>query len=1229
MRGYGASFAAGVLLVLAASVGVAGCNAGIPAVGLDDVPGHSDVVVDVGPGPLFDSPHFDIVSRDNGDTMVHCVLDTDCAGTPETPRCERATGICRACLPTPDTCAAGSYCDGTFHCAAGCADDSECAAGSNDAGVVHRRCDVAAHACVDCLADNDCPASMVCSTHRCVPGCSDVHACPSGTDCCNGACLDLFTDALHCGSCAHACDTGGACCGGVCFDTTSDPRHCGACDTRCAAANGVAGCSAGACSVASCLPGFGDCDHAAANGCEANVVSDANHCGACTTSCMSGPNLTPACIAGICASSCSGAFIHCSSNAADGCEIDPRSDRMNCGACGVVCSGAHSAGGCVSGACTVTACDPGFGDCNRVASDGCEVGTASDPYNCGACLNVCPAGPFATATCTAGACGVRCLAGHADCDGIASNGCETDLGSDPSHCGTCATSCPSRLHATAACTAGVCDIYCSGSYRDCDGNAANGCEVDALSDAAHCGTCGNACTAPHAALACTGGACTLGSCASGWGNCNGIAADGCETSTQSDLLNCGGCFRSCPNVPFAAPTCGSGVCGFTCLAGRADCNGVASDGCESALASDAANCGTCGHACSAGQVCDTGVCAASCSLPQLLCSGACIDTVSNVANCGACGRVCSLAHATAACSGGACAVGTCSAGYGNCNGTATDGCETPLTSDPANCGACFSSCPTGPFATAVCASGACGITCTAGHGNCDGVAATGCEAIFATDPLHCGSCGGVCPTPAGATAACTAGVCGFTCATGFRDCDGVASNGCEIDTRSSVANCGGCGVACTAANAVSGCVASHCTLASCATGFANCNGILTDGCEVATGGDSNNCGSCGNICTGGTICVAGACTLVNPFPSTGAEGAFAPSANVTLAPGVHNFTTINVPAGVTVTTSGSGVLDLRASGDVTVAGTLDVSGGTGGTGVRATGGGGGGFTASLQTAGIAAGGTGGLTPAGNAAVGCSANAPGGSYGGGAGTVGTLTVGGGGGGGPGGGAGGLVGGTCVAGAGGGGATAGAGGQSGGPPYDGQPGQTGMDACGGLAAGGGGGSIGRTAAGDLAMTSTFQAGSGGGGGSGSYGTGLAAAEGGGGGGGGAIRISSPTRITVSGTLRADGGAGGNGSDANPTCFGAEGGSGGGGGSGGAIYLATPVLSVSGTISAAGGAGGHHGANVSGGDGGAGAIGRVRISASLASCTLGGTVVPALRSACNANTTAGYPYIAAYPR
>ena len=1185
------------------------------------------------------------VIRDRGPLL--CVVDDDCAGHAEGTHCERATGQCRECSPAPNSCGPRAYCDAMFHCVSGCQSDPDCAGGPPrdggivaDGGVTTARCDLPRHACVECLGDPDCPGALVCQDNRCRMGCSDMRPCPSGSDCCGGACFDLLADNAHCGSCAHACETGETCCGGVCFNVATDARHCGSCSTRCSLPNASAACRAGSCVPDVCTPGRGDCDGDATNGCETDVTRDPAHCGTCATLCPTGTHTTASCTSGICSSTCAIGFQHCSSNPLDGCESSVASDLNHCGRCGHVCTSEHASGACTGGRCTIASCNPGFRDCDSLADNGCESDTTGDAYNCGACFRVCPTGPFSTPLCAAGTCSVRCNAGFGDCDAAPGNGCESDFSSDLNHCGSCSTVCPRPANAFATCVDRTCGYTCNVGMRDCDERASNGCEVNAQADVNNCGGCGAVCAPAHASPTCTTSGCGIRSCDAGFANCNGLVADGCETSTTADSANCGGCFNSCPSAPFATATCGAGACGIACIAGHADCDGIRANGCEVALASNAAHCGSCATVCparaGASAVCAGSVCGFSCASGFSNCNGVAGDgcetnLLTSAANCGACGDACVTPRATAVCASGGCQVGSCNAGYANCDGASDNGCETPTTADVLNCGACLRVCLSGANATPRCAAGSCSITCATGYGDCNALPADGCETSFTSDPLHCGSCATICPTRPNTVPTCTASACGFICQPAFVDCNTTAADGCEINVRTNINNCGSCGTVCSAPGATAACSSGNCVIAACSAGYSDCNGIYSDGCETHTAIDSSNCGACGTVCSGGTICVSGACALVNPFPSTGAEGAFNPVVNTVIVAAIHHYTTINIPLGVTVTTNGDGVLDLRTTGDITVAGTIDVTGGAGGAGSRVTGGGGGGATGSRTTGttgtpGVA--GLGGRSPAGAASTGCVRNSPGGGFGGGAGSYGVSTLGGGGGG-PGGGGGGLIGGACNGGVGGGGASAGAGGQAGGAPYDGAPGQSGFDVCGGLAAGGGGASIGAAAVSDLGMATTFVPGSGGGGGSASYGTGLSAAEGGGGGGGGALRLSSPTRITVSGTLRADGGVGGNGSDGNTTCFAAEGGAGGGGGSGGAIYLASPIVTVTGTANAVGGSGGTRGANVSGGDGGRGGLGRIRFSVSPATCTVSGAFNPPLRSGCAVTNSAGFAYIAGYPR
>ncbi len=85
--------------------------------------------------------------------------------------------------------------------------------------------------------------------------------------------------------------------------------------------------------------------------------------------------------------------------------------------------------------------------------------------------------------------------------------------------------------------------------------------------------------------------------------------------------------------------------------------------------------------------------------------------------------------------------------------------------------------------------------CPGGFAQCVGVT---CVNLM-TSRMWCGDCRAVC----GAQSECIGGRCvsrasGVSCGPGQGDCDGVAANGCEVDTWTDRANCGGCGRACAA-----------------------------------------------------------------------------------------------------------------------------------------------------------------------------------------------------------------------------------------------------------------------------------------------------------------------------------------------------------------------------------------------------------------------------------------------
>lgn len=98
--------------------------------------------------------------------------------------------------------------------------------------------------------------------------------------------------------------------------------------------------------------------------------------------------------------------------------------------------------------------------------------------------------------------------------------------------------------------------------------------------------------------------------------------------------------------------------------------------------------------------------------------------------------------------------------------------------------------------------------CAAGFSDCNGSASDGCEAKLRTDPRNCGACGLACSTNH-ITASCRAGMCDGTCSPGFLDCNGDrGKDGCESDSSTDSLNCGACANRCATGEA---CVAGKCS----------------------------------------------------------------------------------------------------------------------------------------------------------------------------------------------------------------------------------------------------------------------------------------------------------------------------------------------------------------------------------------------------------------------------------
>lgn len=272
-----------------------------------------------------------------------CVTAEDCPSRPF------ADVACRAGSCVIDGCEAGhDDCDGDF--ANGCeanllGDVENCGTCGNACAFPNAVPACVAESCVieaclggfeDCNADRSdgCEADL-----RSPESCGACGAaCPADTPLC-----DSTSDPAQC---VESCDADATLCGTRCVATATDPMNCGGCGVVCdPAENAAAVCVDSACDLA-CFPDFGDCDDDPTNGCEANITTSTEHCGGCGNRCE-GAQATWSCEGGACnVAACDPGFDDCDGDSRNGCEADLLSDAGHCGGCGVVCDGP-----CVDGLC--------------------------------------------------------------------------------------------------------------------------------------------------------------------------------------------------------------------------------------------------------------------------------------------------------------------------------------------------------------------------------------------------------------------------------------------------------------------------------------------------------------------------------------------------------------------------------------------------------------------------------------------------------------------------------------------------------------------------------------------------------------------------------------------------------------------------------------------------------------------------------------------------------------
>jgi hypothetical protein len=157
-----------------------------------------------------------------------------------------------------------------------------------------------------------------------------------------------------------------------------------------------------------------------------------------------------------------------------------------------------------------------------------DPGPKGDPGDQG------PEGPSSLAALAGTACTVGASTGTVQvstaADGAISLRCATSTGGggDPGGGSTCGAAPAPAPNSSWSCNGTTWQLVCNTGFGNADGNPANGCEANLLTDVNNCGAVGNRVSLPNAIGACVNGSSAILGCNPGFFDVDGLVGNGCE-----------------------------------------------------------------------------------------------------------------------------------------------------------------------------------------------------------------------------------------------------------------------------------------------------------------------------------------------------------------------------------------------------------------------------------------------------------------------------------------------------------------------------------------------------------------------------------------------------------------------------------------------------------------------------------------------------------------------------